>query len=83
VTGRAVQVAVCGPSACAVIAVGGSWGTLSEIALAKRRGGIPVLSLGGWPLPGVDQAATPEEAVARALGGGEFRELTTTKGCTA
>jgi hypothetical protein len=56
-------------SADAVIAVGGSWGTLSEIALAKRRGGVPVLSLGGWPLPGVDQAATPEEAVARALGG--------------
>jgi uncharacterized protein (TIGR00725 family) len=54
-------------SADAVIAVGGSWGTLSEIALAKRRGGIPVLSLGGWPLPGLDEVATPEEAVARAL----------------
>lgn len=35
-------------SADAVIAVGGSWGTLSEIALAKRRGGIPVITLGGW-----------------------------------
>jgi uncharacterized protein (TIGR00725 family) len=54
-------------SADAVIAVGGSWGTLSEIALAKRRGDIPVLALGGWPVDGVDQVATPEEAVARAL----------------
>jgi hypothetical protein len=35
-------------SADAVIAIGGSWGTLSEIALAKRRGGIPVITLGGW-----------------------------------
>jgi uncharacterized protein (TIGR00725 family) len=34
-------------SADAVIAIGGSWGTLSEIALANRRGGIPVISLGG------------------------------------
>ncbi|MGY1876165.1 SLOG cluster 4 domain-containing protein [Nocardia gipuzkoensis] len=28
-------------SADAVIAIGGSWGTLSEVALARRRGGIP------------------------------------------
>jgi uncharacterized protein (TIGR00725 family) len=32
-------------SADAVIAIGGSWGTLSEIALAKRRGDVPVVSL--------------------------------------
>lgn len=31
-------------SADAVIAIGGSWGTLSEIALAKRRGDSPC-----WP----------------------------------
>ena len=37
-------------SADAVIAIGGSWGTLSEIALAKRRGGIPVITLGGWTI---------------------------------
>lgn len=37
-------------SADAVIAIGGSWGTLSEVALAKRRGGIPVISLGGWTI---------------------------------
>lgn len=63
-------------SADAVITVGGSWGTLSEIALAKRRGGIPVISLGGWKLLGSDgqplpdpvtTAASPEEAVQLAL----------------
>ncbi len=62
-------------SADAVIAVGGSWGTLSEIALAKRRGNIPVISLGGWQVvdaggrlvPGIHQAATPEAAVELAL----------------
>ena len=64
-------------SADAVIAVGGSWGTLSEVALAKRRGGIPVVSLGGWrvldhdgrEVPGIEHASTPEEAVAKALAG--------------
>jgi uncharacterized protein (TIGR00725 family) len=62
-------------SADAVIAIGGSWGTLSEVALAMRRG-VPVVSLGGWrvvdaagaDVPGVRPAATPEEAVAAALG---------------
>jgi len=62
-------------SADAVIAVGGSWGTLSEIALAKRRGGVPVISLGGWqlldrngqPVDGIESVTTPEEAVARAV----------------
>lgn len=62
-------------SADAVIVVGGSWGTLSELALAKRRGGIPVISLGGWtirdaagrPVDGIDEAPTPETAVARAM----------------
>lgn len=36
-------------SADGIIAIGGSWGTLSEIALA-RRAGIPVLGIGGWQL---------------------------------
>jgi uncharacterized protein (TIGR00725 family) len=60
-------------SADAVIAVGGSWGTLSEIALARRRD-VPVVSLGGWrivdsdgePVAGVRHVDTPEEAVAAA-----------------
>jgi uncharacterized protein (TIGR00725 family) len=62
-------------SADAVIAVGGSWGTLSELALAKRRGNIPVISLGGWqvidqqgrPIPGVKVADSAEHAVDLAL----------------
>lgn len=68
-------------SADAVIAVGGSWGTLSEVALAMRRGGVPVVSLGGWrlldqagqPVPGLRIADDPEHAVALALGDGEPR----------
>src|SRR6266508_6618071 len=62
-------------SADAVIVVGGSWGTLSELALAKRRGGIPVVSLGGWrlrdtdgnPVSGIQHASSPEDAVAQAI----------------
>ncbi|MFC3577041.1 TIGR00725 family protein [Streptomyces yaanensis] len=56
----------------AVVVVGGSWGTLSELALAMRRGGVPVIQLGdGWrpidaegrDLPGVLHARTPAEAL--------------------
>lgn len=56
----------------AVVLVGGSWGTLSELALAVRRGGVPVVQLGdGWrpvdvhgrDLPGVRYARTPAEAL--------------------
>jgi uncharacterized protein (TIGR00725 family) len=62
-------------SADAVIAIGGSWGTLSEVALAMRRGGVRVVTLGGWkvlgpdggPVPGVHYVDTPEDAVAQAL----------------
>jgi uncharacterized protein (TIGR00725 family) len=43
-------------AALAVVAVGGSWGTLSEIAIARRLG-RPVVSLGGWQV--VDASATP------------------------
>ena len=62
-------------SADVIIGIGGSWGTLSEIALAMRRGGVPVVALGGWriigrdgePVPGIRYVATPEEAIAEAL----------------
>jgi uncharacterized protein (TIGR00725 family) len=64
-------------SADAVIVVGGSWGTLSELALAMRRGGIPVVSLGGWrivdgsgaPIDGIEYVETPEAAVAASVSG--------------
>jgi hypothetical protein len=51
----------------AVIAVGGSWGTLSEIAFAKLLGKPVVVLEPGWELEGVDRAATPEEAVDYVL----------------
>jgi uncharacterized protein (TIGR00725 family) len=68
-------------SADAIIAVGGSWGTLSEVALAMRRaralpvGALPVVSLGGWRVldpagevvPGLLTATDPEHAVCLAL----------------
>jgi uncharacterized protein (TIGR00725 family) len=47
----------------AVIAVGGRWGTLAEIAFAKLLGRPVVILEPGWQLEGVDRAATPEEAV--------------------
>ncbi|SNS08328.1 TIGR00725 family protein [Actinacidiphila glaucinigra] len=55
-------------AADAVVAVGGSWGTLSEVALALRTG-KPVVVVGGWdvrgPGPGETflRAASAEEAV--------------------
>jgi uncharacterized protein (TIGR00725 family) len=59
----------------AVIAVGGEWGTLSEIGFARRLGRTVAL-LRGWTLtgegpmadaPGVVRADSPEEAVANAM----------------
>jgi uncharacterized protein (TIGR00725 family) len=62
-------------AADAVIAVGCSWGTLSEVALALRAGrtvvGLrcwDVVDASGTPVAGgVIQAATPAEAVSLAL----------------
>jgi uncharacterized protein (TIGR00725 family) len=51
----------------AVIAVGGSWGTLAEIAFAKRLGRPVVILEPGHELPGVPRAKTPAEAVELAL----------------
>ncbi len=62
-------------SAHAVIAVGGGWGTLSEIALALKHG-VPVVRLESWRLeraggppagPSLMSAATPAEAVRLAV----------------
>jgi uncharacterized protein (TIGR00725 family) len=73
-TGIARNLAVVA-SADAVIAIGGAWGTLSEIAHARqlRR---PVIALGSWtltppaPLPegdGIIEATDPVAAVQAAL----------------
>ncbi len=49
-----------------MIAVGGEWGTLSEIALAGKLG-RPVVALAGWEVRGVEVASDPADAVARVL----------------
>jgi hypothetical protein len=67
-TGHARNLAVAA-SGEAVIAVGGSWGTLSEIAFARRLGRPVVLLAGGVAVKGEGflRAATPDEAVELAL----------------
>jgi uncharacterized protein (TIGR00725 family) len=51
----------------AVIAVGGRWGTLAEIGLARTLGRPVVILEPGWEIEGVERAATAREAVERAL----------------
>jgi uncharacterized protein (TIGR00725 family) len=51
----------------AVIAVGGSWGTLAEIGFAMRLERPVVILDPGHAVAGVPRAATPAEAVALAL----------------
>jgi uncharacterized protein (TIGR00725 family) len=72
--GHARNLAVVG-SGEVVIAVGGEWGTLSEIGLARAIGRT-VVALRSWTLggrermegaPGIEPAETPEAAVATAL----------------
>jgi uncharacterized protein (TIGR00725 family) len=60
-------------TADALLAVGGEFGTLSEIALALKAG-TPVIGLDTWelarrgvPVEGVRRAATADEAAALAL----------------
>lgn len=59
-------------AADAVIAIGGGFGTLSEIALA-RKVGKPVIGIGTWEVAGgggadaIERVATPAEAVRSAL----------------
>jgi uncharacterized protein (TIGR00725 family) len=50
-----------------VIAIGRGWGTLSEIAHARRLG-RSVFALDTWDVEGLDRVDTPDEAVRRALG---------------
>ena len=65
--------AVIACAAQAVIAIGGEWGTLSEIALARKMG-RPVVGLGTWqlargqePTEDILRASSPAEAVELAL----------------
>lgn len=52
----------------AFVAVGGEYGTLSEIAFALKRG-KPVAGIGSWnDVPGVHPAETPEDAVDYVFG---------------
>jgi uncharacterized protein (TIGR00725 family) len=53
-------------AADALIAVGGAYGTLSEIALALKAG-KRVVGLGTWRIEGVELADGPEAAVDMAL----------------
>lgn len=58
-------------AADAVIAIGGGYGTLSEVALALKAG-KRVVGLGTWDVEGVEAVDSPESAVEAVL-----RDLTT------
>jgi hypothetical protein len=53
-------------AADAVIAVGGAYGTLSEVALALKTG-VPVVGIDTWPIDGVIGVDAAADAVATAL----------------
>jgi uncharacterized protein (TIGR00725 family) len=55
-------------SADAVIAIGGSYGTLSEIAIGLKLG-CPVYGIATWDIKGVIPCSSPEDAVIRAIQG--------------
>lgn len=59
-------------AADAVVAVGGSWGTLSEVAMATRTG-VPAVSLDGWT-PAVAGSAAAQEGVAGPVEAGTVDE---------
>jgi uncharacterized protein (TIGR00725 family) len=65
-------------AADAVVAIGGEYGTLSEIALALKAG-KRVVGLRSWEIAGMLPAGGPAEAVALALDqgfvGGEVRAI--------
>lgn len=50
----------------AVIAIGGEYGTLSEIAYALKSK-IPVYGISTWDIPGVVTCTAPEDAIRRAV----------------
>jgi uncharacterized protein (TIGR00725 family) len=62
--GRNLAVAATGDGA---IAVGGTWGTLAEIAFAARLGRPVVILEPGLEVKGIPRASSPEEAVELIL----------------
>ena len=54
-------------TADALVAVGGGYGTLSEIGLALRTG-KRVIGLATWEIDGIEAVSSPEEAVEAVLG---------------
>lgn len=50
----------------AVVAVGGKYGTLSEIAIALKNG-RPVFGIDTWDIEGVIPCSSPADAVKRAV----------------
>ena len=59
-------------TADAMVAVGGAYGTLSEIALGLHSG-LKVYGLHTWEIEGIEKVATPGEAVQRALAAARAR----------
>jgi len=53
-------------SADAIVAIGGAYGTLSEVALALRTK-VPVVGLQTWEIEGIEAVESPVVAVARAV----------------
>jgi uncharacterized protein (TIGR00725 family) len=53
-------------AADALVAIGGGWGTLSEIALAMKTG-VPVVGVGTWDLDGIVTRDDARAAVAEAV----------------
>ncbi|HEX3804491.1 MAG TPA: hypothetical protein VHV75_16815 [Solirubrobacteraceae bacterium] len=53
-------------TADAMVAVGGAYGTLSEVALGLQAG-LRVYGLHTWDIGGIEAVASPEEAVEKAL----------------
>jgi uncharacterized protein (TIGR00725 family) len=49
-----------------VIAIGEGWGTLSEIAVARRLG-RPVFAFDSWSVKGLESVSSAADAVRRAL----------------
>jgi uncharacterized protein (TIGR00725 family) len=87
-TGHARNLAVVA-SGEAVIAVGGEWGTLSEIAYARKLG-RPVVALQSWPLRnragtdlGIVEAENAEQAVKAALSSAVVEEASSERTAAA